>query len=73
MEPKKDVKVSEVSVGQRTTIFSRQRKYDIIITRSRVDFCSIRENIRTSLVEPKYPWWDQTSSDIFPISSKNLT
>ena len=39
---------------------------------NRVGFCSIWENIRARLVEPKEPGQDKTSPDFFPDYAENL-
>ena len=54
-------------------------QYSTILICNRAGFCSIRENIRASLVEPwfvpivQYPWRDHTSPDIFPNRAKTCT
>ena len=46
----------------------------LIFICNRAGFCSIRENIRASLVEPWFVFWrDQSSTDIFPNRAKTCT
>ena len=46
----------------------------VVLICNRAGFCSIRKNIRASLVEPWFVFWrDQTSPDIFQNRAKTCT